>query len=135
MLYMFVFFKQKTAYEMRISDWSSDVCSSDLDFNGYDTDGQIGQHHPQHRIQIRYKHTLDQLLAGQCRLVLEYDLHGAGRRHADLLVIQGRGKRQSLETRQGMIGMRSNSQTVCSVGPGDQALEVDRKSTRLNSSH
>src|SRR3546814_9138827 len=29
---MFIFFfKQKTAYEMRISDWSSDVCSSDLD--------------------------------------------------------------------------------------------------------
>src|SRR3546814_3566364 len=26
------FFKQKTAYEMRISDWSSDVCSSDLQF-------------------------------------------------------------------------------------------------------
>src|SRR3546814_3948729 len=27
---LFCFFKQKTAYEMRISDWSSDVCSSDL---------------------------------------------------------------------------------------------------------
>src|SRR3546814_1151937 len=34
MLYLYIviffFFKQKTAYEMRISDWSSDVCSSDL---------------------------------------------------------------------------------------------------------
>src|SRR3546814_4680024 len=29
----FFFFKQKTAYEMRISDWSSDVCSSDLQFH------------------------------------------------------------------------------------------------------
>src|SRR3546814_3800601 len=29
-LLYFFFFKQKTAYEMRISDWSSDVCSSDL---------------------------------------------------------------------------------------------------------
>src|SRR3546814_6041015 len=29
-LIFFFFFKQKTAYEMRISDWSSDVCSSDL---------------------------------------------------------------------------------------------------------
>src|SRR3546814_1414290 len=29
-LYIVFFFKQKTAYEMRISDWSSDVCSSDL---------------------------------------------------------------------------------------------------------
>src|SRR3546814_5317199 len=30
---LFFFFKQKTAYEMRISDWSSDVCSSDLDID------------------------------------------------------------------------------------------------------
>src|SRR3546814_6335314 len=30
MSFVFFFFKQKTAYEMRISDWSSDVCSSDL---------------------------------------------------------------------------------------------------------
>src|SRR3546814_10382390 len=29
----FFFFKQKTAYEMRISDWSSDVCSSDLEIS------------------------------------------------------------------------------------------------------
>src|SRR3546814_5309233 len=29
-MFIFFFFKQKTAYEMRISDWSSDVCSSDL---------------------------------------------------------------------------------------------------------
>src|SRR3546814_7487607 len=29
-MFCFFFFKQKTAYEMRISDWSSDVCSSDL---------------------------------------------------------------------------------------------------------
>src|SRR3546814_6230904 len=29
--FLFFFFKQKTAYEMRISDWSSDVCSSDLE--------------------------------------------------------------------------------------------------------
>src|SRR3546814_18713268 len=39
---MFFFFKQKTAYEMRISDWSSDVCSSDLviDISG---DGRANQ--------------------------------------------------------------------------------------------
>src|SRR3546814_1619766 len=29
-MFCFFFFKQKTAYEMRISDWSSDVCSSDV---------------------------------------------------------------------------------------------------------
>src|SRR3546814_5442066 len=33
---LFFFFKQKTAYEMRISDWSSDVCSSDLRRPGED---------------------------------------------------------------------------------------------------
>src|SRR3546814_5231223 len=32
-MFYFFFFKQKTAYEMRISDWSSDVCSSDLRTN------------------------------------------------------------------------------------------------------
>src|SRR3546814_4780719 len=37
---LFFFFKQKTAYEMRISDWSSDVCSSDLE--GDDCAGPIG---------------------------------------------------------------------------------------------
>src|SRR3546814_7715658 len=33
-VWVFFFFKQKTAYEMRISDWSSDVCSSDLPHRG-----------------------------------------------------------------------------------------------------
>src|SRR3546814_1811969 len=43
----FFFFKQKTAYEMRISDWSSDVCSSDLaaevnDGRYLESDGKSG---------------------------------------------------------------------------------------------
>src|SRR3546814_7969035 len=38
----FFFFKQKTAYEMRISDWSSDVCSSDLRVDGRSCGGGIG---------------------------------------------------------------------------------------------
>src|SRR3546814_1132691 len=37
-VFIVFFFKQKTAYEMRISDWSSDVCSSDL------SDARTGQH-------------------------------------------------------------------------------------------
>src|SRR3546814_5811072 len=37
MFIFFFFFKQKTAYEMRISDWSSDVCSSDLPLQPYIT--------------------------------------------------------------------------------------------------
>src|SRR3546814_4643206 len=35
------FFKQKTAYEMRISDWSSDVCSSDLRVNSATTVSEL----------------------------------------------------------------------------------------------
>src|SRR3546814_3959183 len=49
----FLFFKQKTAYEMRISDWSSDVCSSDLADDDWSeqqgppiADAEIGQQHP-----------------------------------------------------------------------------------------
>src|SRR3546814_3668256 len=42
---IFFFFKQKTAYEMRISDWSSDVCSSDL--------GQLSVQHAQQLAQTR----------------------------------------------------------------------------------
>src|SRR3546814_8095287 len=36
LLSYFFFFKQKTAYELRISDWSSDVCSSDLRRRGHE---------------------------------------------------------------------------------------------------
>src|SRR3546814_6974945 len=43
-VYFFFFFKQKTAYEMRISDWSSDVCSSDLG----DTGGAIARRKRRH---------------------------------------------------------------------------------------
>src|SRR3546814_6720679 len=39
MLMLFFFFKQKTAYDMRISDWSSDVCSSDLTIS-YSKEGE-----------------------------------------------------------------------------------------------
>src|SRR3546814_2450224 len=41
----FFVFKQKTAYDMRISDWSSDVCSSDLfdQLQGTQPKGQTGQ--------------------------------------------------------------------------------------------
>src|SRR3546814_19853024 len=60
---LFFFFKQKTAYEMRISDWSSDVCSSDLvvqqvddevDDDEEETDQhEVGGHHGD--IDLRYR--------------------------------------------------------------------------------
>src|SRR5213083_1184184 len=49
---LFFFFKQKTAYEITASDWSSDVCSSDLDHRGADPDAGEAElrdrrvHHP-----------------------------------------------------------------------------------------
>src|SRR3546814_6973764 len=55
---LFFFFKQKTAYEMRISDWSSDVCSSDL-VCGYimmtmavDVASRAGAHQPGFRRHV-----------------------------------------------------------------------------------
>src|SRR3546814_2089228 len=41
LIVFFFFFKQKTAYEMRISDWSSDVCSSDLSYVHSAVGGQV----------------------------------------------------------------------------------------------
>src|SRR3546814_12043469 len=38
---VFFFFKKKTAYEMRMSDWSSDVCSSDLERRAQGRDGAV----------------------------------------------------------------------------------------------
>src|SRR3546814_2048247 len=51
---MFFFFKQKTAYELRISDWSSDVCSSDLADGGPDMVDMIGDlRDPGLRLRVR----------------------------------------------------------------------------------
>src|SRR3546814_3810325 len=47
--HVFFFFKQKTAYEMRISDWSSDVCSSDLRLIRTERFGTIPN--PGHRVK------------------------------------------------------------------------------------
>src|SRR3546814_12563747 len=65
----FFFFKQKTAYEMRISDWSSDVCSSDLfqqrpevDF----ADLVAGQRGLPGGVGLRQQRVLDQLPAFAC---------------------------------------------------------------------
>src|SRR3546814_10093597 len=66
MVMVFYFFKQKTAYEMRISDWSSDVCSSDL------------------HAAIEVTAEVDQRLgAAADRLAVDHTLHRTGCRHAD----------------------------------------------------
>src|SRR3546814_6893911 len=54
-MFVVFFFKQKTAYDMRISDWSSDVCSSDL---------RGGSDAERHRIQ-QFRRVLQPRLSGE----------------------------------------------------------------------
>src|SRR3546814_13434093 len=68
MCQLFFFFKQKTAYEMRISDWSSDVCSSDLSIF-------IGQHDGQDAPRDRW---VRRVVAGELHLavvIIEFPEH------------------------------------------------------------
>src|SRR3546814_10903647 len=58
---MFLIIKQKKAYEMRISDWSSDVCSSDLEHGHH----EAGVEHPHHRRDQRRVDALQQDAEGQ----------------------------------------------------------------------
>src|SRR3546814_3085080 len=64
------FFKQKTAYEMRISDWSSDVCSSDLsNDDGQQRDPQAQLDGFQHHLQIEWLAEQTRVV-GQCPLIV-----------------------------------------------------------------
>src|SRR3546814_4740282 len=96
------FFKQKTAYEMRISDWSSDVCSSDL---------------PAFALVGRQARRIDQPL--QCGGV------GTMRMSQGPVFAQADGISCTLDQLQRIPG---------TAAAGRQHA-VDRKSTRLNSSH
>src|SRR3546814_5705466 len=99
------FFKQKTAYEMRISDWSSDVCSSDL----------AGAAGFQRRALVdrRLDQTLDLV---ELRLVDDgADMAALGHRVAHLRAVEHR--------------LDDADRLALAV------LVEDRKSTRLNSSH
>src|SRR3546814_1828903 len=63
---VFFFFKQKTAYEMRISDWSSDVCSSDLFRDSVFPDGGTLLIRAIHRFSTLY--TGESGVIGGCKL-------------------------------------------------------------------
>src|SRR3546814_4683506 len=105
------FFKQKTAYEMRISDWSSDVCSSDLDRGFVENDAASAD--------------------------VDDGVHGA---EVDGDVI-GVGRKAVEEAHGGGLGFHARKTAVAGRprAPLDIHAEHvgggDRKSTRLNSSH
>src|SRR3546814_2902777 len=104
-----VFFKQKTAYEMRISDWSSDVCSSDLlpdvltTVNGREVFSTIGRN---------------------------FDLQDMP---AEALSRVNVFKSQTADLTEGGLAGVIDLQLNRPFNFGDPT--VDRKSTRLNSSH
>src|SRR3546814_1088610 len=109
----FFFFKQKTAYEMRISDWSSDVCSSDL-------------------------HWIDDHIATPMARYPEYraSRQSFGINVLGTLVVE-------IEAEDGTVGfaVTTGGEPACFIVERHLARfligrsPTDRKSTRLNSSH
>src|SRR3546814_4137940 len=128
----FFFFKQKTAYEMRISDWSSDVCSSDL----HQLVGTVDRWAQRQR----YEEAVDE----QPLLVHPREVSGieipreAGPEIAAGILLnpsadEVRPDRQAIvmQVAQHPIELRVPVIQIAHVS----RLERDRKSTRLNSSH
>src|SRR3546814_13182148 len=88
------FFKQKTAYEMRISDWSSDVCSSDLAAAHREHEAARGQGHRARAgpVRVRFRAEFRRLGAA------EGTRRGGHRNHAALCrTAQPRRHRRSIE--------------------------------------
>src|SRR3546814_4953622 len=107
----FFFFKQKTAYEMRISDWSSDVCSSDLTTTV--RCWMLGRRWPTRR--------------SQCRA-----------HHAERKFLMSVSTRKHTAPAGGKVAAVAVASLFAATALAGSALaqEVkDRKSTRLNSSH
>src|SRR3546814_7861929 len=141
----FFFFKQKTAYEMRISDWSSDVCSSDLG-GAFKRDLQlllqrgvvdVGEYR-RHVLAVELGEAAKAVDA-QCdeslrhrRFQVRADLRRRGRHCIGV----GDERRQAL--RQGRVRPRQIDARIKRAGIERwvaMRLIGDRKSTRLNSSH
>src|SRR3546814_3513744 len=115
MLYIcFFFFKQKTAYELRISDWSSDVCSSDLFYRTPERKPEQAEH-------------------------VKAQLKGHGpARHGNLpLVLAGGRLPAAAQDQLAPTIFQAWCRHGFSIGITDALFRppVDRKSTRLNSSH
>src|SRR3546814_8080768 len=114
---LFIFCKQKTAYEMRISDWSSDVCSSDLD-------GALGGTGTHEGVELVDEQ--DDVAAGAD--LLEHLLEAL----LEVAAVAGAGHERTEVERVELLVLQRLGDVV-----GDDLLgqALDRKSTRLNSSH
>src|SRR3546814_5391022 len=122
---MFFFFKQKTAYEMRISDWSSDVCSSDL-LDDYRADGSLSM-----ADWLTYRHRVSRTTAR--RWVK------AANALEDLPLIRARfvaGELSFEQVRHALIFAKpADDAELAELLPSLSCTEIaDRKRTRLNSS-
>src|SRR3546814_8825269 len=126
MLIFVFFFKQKTAYEMRISDWSSDVCSSDLFFPACAFAAQDSVD-PGFGLVDRQRHAdhagrRDKYVRG---LTAECARNARGDRlHRRASAIAGEG-----------IGIARVHDQCPRLSERQRLATPDRKSTRLNSSH
>src|SRR3546814_7831990 len=122
----FFFFKQKTAYEMRISDWSSDVCSSDL---------PLARHFPsRNRIIAGVAHGTVVIEAAPKSGSL-ITARRAGDYGREVMAVPGspldpRAQGCNLLIREGATLIQTVDDVLEAVGPIE-----DRKSTSLNSSH
>src|SRR3546814_1607108 len=126
------FFKQKTAYEMRISDWSSDVCSSDLVQRPRLRDDRHVRHH-------RVRTEQDQEIA-----LLEVGKGPVHRASEQKLLRQILRAGVDMERIENLRGSKRPPERACIAVmerrkgrgiAGIDAKSADRKSTRLNSSH
>src|SRR3546814_5120802 len=142
-MFGFFFFKQKTAYEMRISDWSSDVCSSDLTVStGED---RRPEHHPSLRKESAMKSLvlvaksllLSLLVAGSAFAADKVNINTADAATIDdVLLNVGPAMAQAIvDYRKANGAFRSAEQLAMVKGIGLQTIENNRKSKRLQSSH
>src|SRR3546814_6577868 len=117
-----LFFKQKTAYEMRISDWSSDVCSSDLEGVAVDLELVLA---------VDVSLSID---AGEARLQREGYV-AAFRDPQVLDAIKGGILGRIAVTYFEWANSAHTQLVVRWMLIDSEAAAADRKSTRLNSSH
>src|SRR3546814_4590251 len=124
------FFKQKTAYEMRISDWSSDVCSSDL-FDGVE---QIVDATAMRSRQGNHGRDAATGKLGEHDVRIQ-TIHLVDRQDQRLAAAAQVGQEGLIRAEQASTGIDHEHQYLRLLGSSQCLLRGDRKSTRLNSSH